>query len=723
LLEDLATTLRHQPDLRRLHRVILAIGVGLVVVTVAVAVFTIWQSRLAALRDAEADSIAIGRILSEQTQRTVQVYDLLLRNIRSRHAPADPQPAESLYAQWESLGTHTALKESIASLPRSSAIGLVDANGIVRNTSRAWPSAGLDLSDRDNHRSLKATPIDSLHIMLNIEARATGEPVIYLSRRITGPDGGYLGFVAGGIDVPELSGFYQTLSVHPGRMITLLHRDGTILATYPRRDDRIGKVVPSRSSWHQAVANARDVQLYHGPHFMTDAPAIASVHLVAGVPLVLDISRDQGDVLAEWRQQIVGVVGGQALVIAATILFLGLITRQFRAQDRQLEILKDVGETAIGNAKRLNDYAGMASDWFWEQDSDLRFVPIETRVPSTRSAQDQSSFGRTRRHLVGVDPDDPAWDAHEADLAARRPFRDFRYQRIGHDGLVHHLSVSGRPIFDAEGRFSGYRGVGRDITADVEAAEALRIAKEHAEAGMLARTQFLANMSHELRTPLNVIIGFSDLIEAQARARGQGQPIAEYAGEIQTSGRELLAMVNAILDLSRLEDGTYQLREDVVRPDFTIQSCLSELWPVADEKGVRIDYQRPDFTVAMRCDGHAVRQVLLNVLGNAVKFTEPGGSVSVRLERRENGALVIRVADTGIGIAPTEQQRLFEAFYQANASSTRVHGGSGIGLAIAHRLMTLHAGAIELDSTPGEGTVIRLVFPEARVMETTSSVG
>jgi hypothetical protein len=268
LLEELSTILRQQPNHRRLQRTVLAIGIGLVVVTILVAAYSIWQSRLAALRDAEADSVAIGRILSEQTQRHMQVYDLILRNIRSRHGPAENQSAESLYARWEAPDVHNTLKEDIASLPRSSAIVLVDASGIVRSSSRVWPSPRIDISDRENHQSLKVMTTDSLHMMLNVETRATGQPVIYLSRRISGPDGRYLGLVAGAIDVPELSAFYQTLSLHPGRTITLLRRDGTILATYPHQNDQIGRVVPSLSPWHQALAKARDIQIYRGPQLI-----------------------------------------------------------------------------------------------------------------------------------------------------------------------------------------------------------------------------------------------------------------------------------------------------------------------------------------------------------------------------------------------------------------------------------------------------------------------
>ena len=453
------------------------------------------------------------------------------------------------------------------------------------------------------------------------------------------------------------------------------------------------------------------------PHFLTGTPAIASTHPVPGMSLVLDISREVDDVLATWRQQMRLIVAGQVVVILATVLFLFLIRRQFRMQDEQLGMLRTVGAEAVENARRLNDFASLASDWFWEQDANLRFVPIATPVPSTRLVGDTSNFGRTRREQAGIiDPTGPLWSVHEADLAARLPFRDFRYPRIGHDGVRHYVSISGKPIFGTDGTFQGYRGVGRDITRDMEAAEALRQAKERAEAAVVARAEFLANMSHELRTPLNVIIGFSDLIIRHPVASAT-PPLADYARDIQASGQDLLATINAILDLSKLEDGLYHLRRDNVRVGPILEATVQETRAAAAQKEVAVEYHDPGFEAVLSCDGRAFGQIMRHVVNNAVKFTPAGGDVSVSMERLANGGLGVWITDTGIGIDSTELARLFEPFYQSNSSLSRAHGGPGLGLAISHKLMTLHGGSIAVESTPGKGTTIRLLFPADRVVQ------
>lgn len=684
-------------------------------VTIIFAVLSIWHLRTVAIADAEADALAIGTVLAEQTRRHVQVYDLIQRNLEARVRTEGYRSEDELHADWKSVETHQLLREYTSFVPGRGGIMLVDSQGVLLNTSRSWPAESYSIADREHFRFHQRGDSNELHVMLRVRSDLTGKAVIYLSRRINAPNGTFLGIVVGAIDVPELTTFHKTLSVNESRAVTLLRADGLILATDPHYEQRIGETVPRGSIWH-AVSSAPDRRLYRGVHFLTGTQAIASFHPVPGMALVLDIAREEDDVLSSWRQQMRLIVAGQVVVILATILFLFLIRRQFRMQDEQLAILRGLGTEAVENARRLHDFASLASDWFWEQDANLRFVPIATPVPSTRLVGDTSNFGRTRLEQPGiVDPSDPLWAPHEADLAARRPFRDFRYPRIGHDGLRHYLSISGMPIFAADGTFQGYRGVGRDITRDMEAAEALRQAKERAEAAVAARAEFLANMSHELRTPLNVIIGFSDLILRHPVAVAH-PPLADYARDIHASGQDLLGTINAILDLSKLEDGLYHLRRDNVRVGPVLEARVREAKGQAAAKDIKVMYEDPGFDAVLSCDGRAFGQIMGHVVNNAVKFTPPGGLVSVTMERLGDGGLGVRVTDTGIGIDSAELARLFEPFYQSNTSLSRTHGGPGLGLAISHKLMTLHGGSIAVESTPGQGTTIRLLFPSDRVV-------
>jgi signal transduction histidine kinase len=392
-------------------------------------------------------------------------------------------------------------------------------------------------------------------------------------------------------------------------------------------------------------------------------------------------------------------------------LFLVIATR-FRNRQDQTAQLKQSAAALRKSEQNLQAFAELSADWFWEQDADLRFVR-DANIPLTSLPSD---VGKTRWDFADPAMSPERWDAHKADLAARRPFRDFRWERIRTDGKRRYMSTSGAPMFDEAGTFLGYHGTGRDITADVEAAEELRRAKERAEAASRAKSEFLTNMSHELRTPLNAIIGFAELIQDQERAGRDGNKYAEWAGDILISGRHLLHVINDVLELSRIEAGRYDLADDRVDPAIVARTCVGMLRLRAEEGGVRVDCAIPEADAVLCADRRAVRQIVINLLSNAVKFTASGGTVTLRTERVANGDVAFAVADTGIGIDPAALASLCEPFTQADASIGRTYGGSGLGLAITRKLVMLHGGTLAIESVPGQGTTVRAIFPASRVI-------
>ncbi|SDF59735.1 Signal transduction histidine kinase [Limimonas halophila] len=246
-----------------------------------------------------------------------------------------------------------------------------------------------------------------------------------------------------------------------------------------------------------------------------------------------------------------------------------------------------------------------------------------------------------------------------------------------------------------------------------EAAEmraALHDAKEKAEAANKAKTRFLSTMSHELRTPLNAVIGFADVI--RSRMFGDvGDTYAGYADHIYHSGRHLLDLVNDLLDLSRLEAGRYELSPEWIDVTGIAQTCLGMLEPRAAAKDVRLHTELPD-SLPIRGDERAVRQVLLNLLTNAVKFTPAGGSVTIAARADGDDRLRLAVTDTGAGIAAADIERVLQPLHQSDARTSRdQEEGSGLGLAISRELVELHGGALHLDSTPGHGTTATVELP------------
>ncbi|HWH39909.1 MAG TPA: sensor histidine kinase [Usitatibacter sp.] len=237
-----------------------------------------------------------------------------------------------------------------------------------------------------------------------------------------------------------------------------------------------------------------------------------------------------------------------------------------------------------------------------------------------------------------------------------------------------------------------------------------RVAEKTAELEMANRhkSEFLANMSHELRTPLNAVIGFSDVLREEMFGPLNAKQL-EYVADIHLSGQHLLSLINDILDLSKVEAGRMQLDVHPFDVRAAVENCATLIRERALRGRLRFSCEAGRGTDSWRGDERKFKQVVINLLSNAVKFTPPGGEVALQAGV-EDGALVLRVRDTGIGIDPEDQQAIFEEFRQARMSSRRAEG-TGLGLALSRRLVELHGGTLTVESRPGQGSVFTARFP------------
>jgi signal transduction histidine kinase len=238
-------------------------------------------------------------------------------------------------------------------------------------------------------------------------------------------------------------------------------------------------------------------------------------------------------------------------------------------------------------------------------------------------------------------------------------------------------------------------------------------AKERAEAGSRAKSEFLANMSHELRTPLNAIIGFSELI-SDAKFGPLSARYREYAEDIRASGEHLLAVINDVLDLSKIEAGCWELHEEPVDLSALVADCCQLLKERADKGDVDVARNVTDHCVVMG-DKTRLRQILLNLLSNAVKFA-PGGQVVVSACALPSGEITVSVTDTGIGMSAEEIEIALQPFGQVDSALCRRFEGTGLGLPLAKRLIELHGGRADINSAPGHGTTVRILLPAGRTI-------
>jgi signal transduction histidine kinase len=245
--------------------------------------------------------------------------------------------------------------------------------------------------------------------------------------------------------------------------------------------------------------------------------------------------------------------------------------------------------------------------------------------------------------------------------------------------------------------------------------EALRVAKEAAEQANRAKSDFLATMSHELRTPLNAIIGFSEMIVAQGLGPAGNEQYFGYIKDINASGVHLLAIINDILDLSKAEAGKLEMREDVADLRQLVGTALTMVQARADSGGVTLASEIPAGLPYLSCDERKLKQALLNLLSNGVKFTPSGGRVAVSAEQRD-GELIIAVRDSGIGIAAADIPKAFEPFGQVDNRLSRKYGGTGLGLPLAAAMISQHGGTLSLTSEVGRGTTVTIVIPAQRLL-------
>ena len=495
-----------------------------------------------------------------------------------------------------------------------------------------------------------------------------------------------------------------------------------------------------------------------------------------------------------------------------------------------IELVRDREETRRRLAEseaRFRALTAISSDWYWEQDDELRYVFVSAGVESVMS-DTRGFLGLRRWETEGARIGTRELAEHQAELAQRRPFRDFEYQLQAADGQLHWVSTSGDPLIDADGRFRGYRGTGKDITerkrSQAQIAENLRLieallesipdaiairsprgatlrvnaafqrlfapqgallvgetelppvlaspqqhaaegrllraggvhrcqvqldadgdqparvflvqraafsgddgaiaglvitltdvseleqtrrqaisAQHTAEHAMKVRSQFLANMSHEVRTPMNGVLGIAGMLLDTPLTESQ----RELACLLQTSGRALLTILNDILDFSKIEAGKVTLESTAFDLRAAVRAQLALFAAPARDQGLAVhlalDERLPPL---VKGDPTRLGQVLSNLIGNALKFTERGHvAVSVAPAGGPASDLIrIEVRDTGMGVDPSVQAKIFDAFSQADNSTTRRFGGTGLGLAICRDLVSIMGGEIGVDSEPGAGS-------------------
>jgi cell cycle sensor histidine kinase DivJ len=439
-------------------------------------------------------------------------------------------------------------------------------------------------------------------------------------------------------------------------------------------------------------------------------PAVTRAGIAAGLALVALAGLEAAGTLPPSRLMVPGGMPMWAIYAASVLAALvQAVLIAAAAQDRQ----RAADAAAAEGAAMYRFLADNSMDLITRHSSDgcVRFAS-----PATHAL-----LGRAPEEILGlapaelVHPDDlPAVQAAMMEAAYFGGLGEAQVRLRHKDGRHVWAEIRCRPGQDHERRGGGdIVAVTRDITERKAQERALVEARDAALAASRAKSRFLANMSHELRTPLNAIIGFSEVMTREMFG-AVGPRYQEYSRLIHESGTHLLDVINSVLDMSKIEAGKFDLTEELFELEETVQSAVRFLKIPAERAGVALTLEVASGARQIYADRRAVKQILVNLLSNGVKYTQPGGKVHVGAEASPQG-VVLSVSDTGTGISPEDLDRLGQPFEQVERAETRAKEGTGLGLALVKALAAMHGGEAELSSTLGEGTTVRVRLPYAVV--------
>ena len=345
-------------------------------------------------------------------------------------------------------------------------------------------------------------------------------------------------------------------------------------------------------------------------------------------------------------------------------------------------------------------------------DNPVIFVnPAFTRITGYEA---EEVMGRNCRFLHGPGTDSRVIDKLRDRLQEGEPAQVelLNYRKDG-SRFWNRLGVS--PVLNDDGSVRFFVGIQADITEQKRTERDLMAAKESAELAYRSKSEFLAVMSHELRTPLNAIIGFSDILKGELFGPVGDPRYCDYARDIHESGSHLLALINDILDLSKGEAGKLELYEEGFSLEEVVEGCVLMVRTRAEASGLSLEVEIPEKLPQVHGDERKIKQVVLNLFSNAIKFSEPGGVVGLKAELVADGLRVI-VSDSGIGMDPKDIPRAFEPFEQVESAISKQHAGTGLGLPLSKRFVELHGGTMEIESQTGVGTSVSFILPRSRLM-------
>ncbi len=663
--------------------------------------------RKEALRGATENAANLSRTFEEDIIRSIRAVDQTLLYVRDSYVR---DPAHFDIATW---ATNTQFLTDL-----TFQISLIDKTGMMLGSSLAPATTRIDLSDREHFRVHRDSPQDELFISKPVFGRASNKWSIQMTRKIIAADGSFDGVVVISLDPQYLSRFYDSIDIGAEGSVTLVGTDGVVRARAAAGDTTIGQSMTN--SRLMAEYTRAPSGVFRSASMIDGVMRTFAYRGVRGTKLIVSVGIAEDEVLADY------VSKRQSYLIVATsltvllLIVTGVIVNR-EAGLRRTRVELHASEALHAQKSRLLEAAvENMSQGIMMVDAGRHIQVCNHRAMHqldlpAELVERGASFNDLLRWQ---------WDRGEFGQDGRDVetwLRDFvlgggvadthqMYERVRSNGRV--LEVQSTPLDDG-----GFVRTFTDITERKQTETVLRAARDEADRNARAKSEFLAMMSHEIRSPMNGLLGIVELLR-ETRLEGEQSRMVELA---HASATALLDILNGVLDFSKIDAGAVELAPETLAIRDLVRVIVDPAAVSAGRKGVRLDFDwgegLPEGIVA---DPVRLRQILNNLLSNAIKFTAAGTvRVAVTRRRSADGAplLAFAVSDTGIGMSPAVQQRLFEPFMQADASTTKNFGGTGLGLSISRRLARLLGGDIEVASEPGAGSTFTLTIPLVEVAQ------
>ncbi|CAK0743798.1 hypothetical protein WCLP8_1430035 [uncultured Gammaproteobacteria bacterium] len=696
----------------RIVRSILFAAGAVALVLVALSGITGWSEYTVHLRDAER-RVEAGIAASEQNVKlAISSLESVMRAVgdRMRVGGLDQKSLNDFLDAMDK------------DLPSTRSLLVVDNRGVVVADSRPrMPADGLDVA---------AQPFFSFHIrhtetelFIGPLIKITAEQAwsIPVSRCVRNEHGELTAVIVALIDPKYIAKLLAAIDAGADKLAALLHTDGTVLSVFPYDHAQIGRVVADLQNFDQITRSSGEGPV-HGMSEIDQVERIIAYRMITPWPLAIEVGMPRRDALGRFYTTALVWSGVLVLFLVITVY----VTDHQIRQTRQLATQTVVIQRHMSALRQVNDSL--------QREMGERRQAETERDRLFDLSLDMLSIAGTDGWFKRVNPAFEATLGYRAADLLSRPLIDFVHHDDGAETRATFKKLAdGHPIRSFENRIrhrdGSYRwlswnsapqdnliySVTRDVTEPKMIAEQLDHARLQAEAANRAKSDFLANMSHELRTPLNGVIGYAEALQLGIIGVMPRKQL-EYVENILSSGNLLLSIVNDLLDLSVVEAGRGVLDESMVDITAAFDSAMVLVRERARKKRLKLRVQLPNPPPMMRCDETKLKQILVNLLVNAIKFTPEDGKIELRAIPEHDGVLTIAVADTGIGIAAEDIPHVLTPFGQVEPVLARKQGGVGLGLPLVLKLTELHGGTLELQSMVGVGTTILVHFPAERVI-------